>query len=220
MRSAARLLTMSCIAFLTGCDLAPKYSPPVVATPPMFKEATVTPTEYKNAGQWEKATPGDTTPAGPWWEAFGDPVLTTLEAQVDTGNQTLAATLAIYDQARAYANEAEAGLLPAVGVGGTVTNNKQSLQRPLRRRTEPNYYGNDTLNGYASYEVDIFGRIRDLVAAGQAAAQASSADLAAVSLGLHIELANDYAALRELDQEIQLYSATIVAYQSASASLA
>jgi NodT family efflux transporter outer membrane factor (OMF) lipoprotein len=212
MRFAERLLSAGCVIALAGCNLAPAYSPPTVQIPPAFKEATVTPAEYKNAGPWQPAQPADAEPHGPWWEAFGDPELTRLESQVDSGNQTLAASLAVYDQARAYAQEAEAGLLPGIGIGGGLTNNKQSAQRPLRSRTQPNYYGADTIDGQATFEVDVWGRVRDLVAAGKAQAQASDADLEAVRLSLHIQLANDYALLRGLDEQIRLLSDTVSSY--------
>ena len=215
MRPATRLLTAGCVVLLAGCDLAPPYSPPTVDMPAAFKEAAVTPAEYKSAAPWQPAQPADAAPRGPWWEAFGDPELSRLEAQVDTGNQTLAATLAVYDQARAYAQEAEAGLFPFVGLGATVSNNKQSSQRPLRSATQPNYYGADTIDAQASYEVDIWGRVRNLVAAGKAQAQASDADLEAVRLSLHIELADDYAALRGLDEQIRLLTDTVSSYARA-----
>jgi NodT family efflux transporter outer membrane factor (OMF) lipoprotein len=216
MRRYACLLATSYLALLAGCDLAPSYTPPAVDTPVAFKEA-VTPVANRNAGPWQPAKPADDAPHGPWWEAYGDAELNRLESQVDTGNQTLAAAVANYDRARAFAQEAESGLLPFVGVGGLATTNKQSLERPLRSKSQPNYYGADIADGQVSYEVDIWGRVRDLVAAGKAQAQASAADLEGVRLSLHIQLANDYAALRGLDEQIRLLSDTVTSYTRALA---
>jgi len=194
-----------CAFVLFGCDFAPAYHAPVTAIPARFKEA----------GPWQPAQPADTAPRGPWWEAYGDAELNSLESQVNAGNQTLAAAVAAYDQARAYAQEAEAGLFPTIGLGGAISTNRQSNARPLRSAGQPSYYGANTLDAQANFELDIWGRVRDFVAAGKAEAQASSADLAAVRLSLHAELADDYVTLRGLDAEIALLNNTVDAYGKA-----
>jgi NodT family efflux transporter outer membrane factor (OMF) lipoprotein len=190
---------------LAGCDLAPDYTPPVVAVPATYTEA----------GDWQKAEPLDALPRGPWWEAYQDPELDRLEERIDAGNPTLAAEAAIYDQARAFAQEAESGLFPVVGLGGTISENRQSKRRPLRSANQPTYYGANTIDAQAGFEVDLWGRIHDLVQAGKAQAQAGSADLEAVRLSLHAELASDYLTLRGLDEEIALLQSTTDNYRRA-----
>ncbi len=192
---------------LGGCNLAPPYKPPTI----------VIPASYKEAGPWQPARPADELPRGPWWELYGDPELNRLEAQVDPANPTLAAAVATYDQARAFAGEAEAGLFPQIGVGGSITNNKQSAHRPLRSSNQPTYYGANTIQGSASFELDFWGRVRNLAASGRAKAQASAADLETVRLSLHAELANDYVTIRGLDEQIKLLQDTIAAYRQAQA---
>lgn len=212
----ARLFLAWCAIALAGCDLAPAYTPPTVTVPNAFKEEVVAkPGRQPKTGPWQSAQPADAAPRGPWWEAYRDPELNRLEAQVDVANQTLAATVAVYDQARAFAQEAEAGLYPTVGVGGTITTNKQSTRRPLRSANQPNYYGANTIGAQANYEVDVWGRVRDFVAAGKASAQASAADLELLRLSLHAELANDYVTLRGLDEQIRLLNDTVTAYRRA-----
>jgi NodT family efflux transporter outer membrane factor (OMF) lipoprotein len=198
---------------LAGCDFAPPYHPPTVAVPPAFKEAIVA--KPAKAGPWRPAEPADAAPRGAWWEVFRNPELDQLEPQVDISNQTLAQTLAVYNQARAFAQEAEAGLYPTVGIGGTISTNKQSAHRPLRSANQPNYFGANTIDAQASYEVDVWGRIRDFVAAGKAAAQASAADLEEARLSLHAELANDYVTLRGLDEQITVLNHAVTAYGQA-----
>lgn len=190
----------ACMLTLAGCDFAPPYHPPAVAVPTAFKEAVVV--KPVKAGPWRPAQPADAVPRGPWWELYNNAELNQLEPQVDISNQTLAQTLAVYNQARAFAQEAEAGLYPTVGVGGTISTNKQSAHRPLRSANQPDYYGANTIDAQANYEVDVWGRVRDYVAAGKASAQASAADLEEVRLSLHAELANDYVTLRGLDEQI------------------
>ena len=212
----ARLFLAGCAIALAGCDLAPAYTPPAVTVPNAFKEEVAAkPGRQPKTGPWQPAQPLDASPRGPWWEAYRDPELDRLEAQVDVANQTLAATVAVYDQARAFAQEAEAGLYPTVGVGETITTNKQSTRRPLRSANQPNYYGANTIAAQANYEVDVWGRVRDFVAAGKASAQASAADMELLRLSLHAELANDYVTLRGLDEQIRLLNDTVSAYRRA-----
>jgi NodT family efflux transporter outer membrane factor (OMF) lipoprotein len=211
------VIVAGCMAALAGCDLAPPYHPPVVSVPAAFKEIADKPTEHGRTGPWQPARPSDTAPRGPWWEVYDDPELNRLEAQIEVGNQTLAATLAVYNQARAFAQEAEAGLYPTVGIGGTISTNKQSSHRPLRSPNQPSYYGANTIEGQANYELDVWGRVRDFVAAGKAAAQASDADLEEIRLSLHAELADDYVTLRGLDEQVRLLQDTVNAYERALA---
>jgi NodT family efflux transporter outer membrane factor (OMF) lipoprotein len=193
------------LVILAACNLAPAYHPPVVPTPPTFKEA----------GPWTEAAPADRLRRGAWWTLFADPTLTDLEGRIEGANPTLGEAVARYDQARAFADEAAAGLYPFVGAGAQITTNRQSANRPLRSPNQPTYYGGDTVGGGISYDLDLWGRIRNLAAAGKAEAQASAGDLESIRLSLEAELADDYVRLRGLDAEAALLSDTVAAYQRA-----
>jgi NodT family efflux transporter outer membrane factor (OMF) lipoprotein len=176
-----------------------------------------TPVAYKEAGPWQPAKPSDDLPRRDWWRDYGDPTLNTLEGQIDAGNPDLAASVARYDEARAYTAEASASFLPFVDLGGSATQNRQSAKRPLRSPNQPNQYGANTIDMQVSYELDFWGRIRNSVAAGEATAQARAADVETVRLSLHAELANDYVALRGLDAELKLLADTENTYRRAQA---
>jgi NodT family efflux transporter outer membrane factor (OMF) lipoprotein len=201
----ATALASICAAGLAGCNLAPPYVVPNLTVP----------TAYKEAGVWTDAQPGDSLSKGVWWTRFGDPTLNSLEGQVETANPTLAAALAAYDQARAFAAEARSSFLPTITTGDFTTYNRQSDERPLRGSGQPDEYANNTVGGVIAYEFDFWGRVRNLVAAGEAQAQASAADLATARLSLHAELANDYLQLRGLDAQSTLLVNTVDAYQKA-----
>src|SRR5580658_2487362 len=96
-------------SLLAGCAVGPNYHRPDAAAPTAFKEA---------AG-WKAAAPGDTLPRGAWWEAFQDPVLNGLEAQVATSNQTLQQAAANYEEARQLARADRGQLLPEISLGGS-----------------------------------------------------------------------------------------------------
>ena len=195
-------LSLLALTALSGCSLAPDYKPPAIATP----------VAYKEAGPWVPAEPSDDLPRRDWWKDFGDPALDGLEAQIDGANPDLAASVARYDQARAYVSEVDAAMLPTVDLSGSATQNRQSAKRPLRSPNQPNQYGANTIGLQASYEIDFWGQIRNAVAAGEATAQARAADMETVRLGLHAELAGDYVALRGLDAELKLLTDTEAAY--------
>jgi outer membrane protein, multidrug efflux system len=190
---------------LAACDLAPAYHPPVVELPAQFKEA----------GNWQLARPSDAEPHGEWWLNFNDQLLDELEPQVETANPDLAAALANYLQSQDYVLQAQSAFYPHIGQDETFSGNKQSANRPLRGAGEPTYYGANTMEAEAGYEVDLWGRIRDKVRAAQAQAQASDADLQSVRLSLQAELARDYVSLRGLDQEAKLLRDTVKAYKLA-----
>lgn len=200
----ARSLVATCAAlFLGGCDLAPNYEPPTVALTARFKEAPA-------------ASEAPLDASGLWWRSFSDRKLDDLEAQVDAANPDLAAALAANDRARAFAAAAQAGLYPEVDAGSSLSYNKQSNNRPLRSKNQPTYYGANQLGAeVASYEVDFWGRVRDLVKAANADAQASADALAQARLELHAELATAYIRLRGLDAQSRLLSDTIANYRSA-----
>ena len=69
--------------------------------PDYVRPTAPTPAAYKEAEGWKVAQPADDVPRGEWWEAFNDPELNALEAQVDVSNQTIAAAEARVRQATA-----------------------------------------------------------------------------------------------------------------------
>ncbi len=205
MRSARLAILASAAALaLAGCSFAPAYTPLTLATPPAFKEV----------GPWTPASPGDAAPRGDWWSIYGDATLNGLEQRIETGNPDLAVALARYDEARALAAQARAAQFPELDASGSATANKQSQNRPLRVGGE-SQYDNDIIGGTVSYELDLWGRVRNLVAQGKAEAQASEADTASVRLSLEAQLADAYLNLRGLDAQAKLLADTTDAYTRA-----
>src|SRR5580692_2224663 len=186
---------------LGGCDFAPRYAPPSDATPSKFKDAS--------AG-------GRTLPAsGERWHRFHDRTLDDLQARVDAANPDLAAAVAANDAAGERANAALSAAYPQVDAVPHFLANKQSANRPLRSSNQPTYYGDNLIGAQTSYEIDIWGRVRDLVASANATAEASADALADARLELHAELARDYVNLRGFDDQAKLVSDTIGIYRSA-----
>jgi multidrug efflux system outer membrane protein len=186
---------------LGGCDFAPRYTPPSVATPSKFKD--------------EPAGDGTLPASGEWWLSFKDRTLNDLQAQVDAANPDLAAAVAANDAAVARANAALSAAYPQIDAVPHFLANKQSANRPLRSPNQPTYYGDNLIGAQTSYEIDIWGRVRDLVNSANANAEASADALADARLELHAELARDYVNLRGFDEQAKLFADTITIYRSA-----
>jgi NodT family efflux transporter outer membrane factor (OMF) lipoprotein len=188
-----------------GCTVGPKYVRPTTEVPPDYKEAS------KN---WKTAQPSDAMAKGKWWEIYNDPRLNSLEEQVTASNQTLKAAQATFAQARAAISVARAPFYPTVNAGVLgahyTTSGNSALYSSLN-----SHYQDYQVPFNASWEPDLWGRVRRTVEASRSEAQASAADLANVDLSLHAELAQDYFELRGLDSQKQLLDSTVSAYEEA-----
>src|SRR5450631_1049192 len=188
-----------------ACSLAPPLKTPVVPTADAYKEM----------GPWTRAEPGDRLPRDSWWTLYDSAELDELQKRLIDGNPTLAASLANYEQARALADQARAGLFPTLGLSAGVARNRDSLNRPLRLSTAPAYYDSNSLGGSVSYELDLWGQIRNEVAAGKANAAAAAADLENARLSLIAQLVDDYIQVRSLDRDSAILAETVQAYARA-----
>lgn len=189
---------------LGACSVAPPYHVPTTPAPAAFKEAT----------GWQAAGSAPLLP-GAWWTAFGDPVLTDLEGRIEAGNLTLAAAAARYEQARGLLRQTRGSLFPEIDLGAAAGRDRVSAERPLTSGS-PATYNLGQVGASVAYEVDLFGRVRNSVAAAGDAAQASAADVAAVRLGLQAQLATAYFDMRGLDARIVLLRQTVDAYARAN----
>jgi len=190
---------------LSACSLAPPLKTPVIPTADAYKELA----------PWTRAEPADRLPRDSWWTLYDNAELGELEKRLIAGNPTLAAALANYAHAKALADQARAGLLPTLAVSGGVGRNRESINAPLRGPTTPTYYNDNLVGGSVSYELDLWGQIRNEVAAGEANAAAAAADLEYARLSLIAQLAQDYIELRSLDRDSAILDQTIGAYARA-----
>lgn len=201
------------VLLLSGCMVGPKYSRPSTPMAPAFKEA---PADAQQTDGWGLAHPGDQNPRGPWWTIYGDPQLNALEQQVDGANQTLKVAEANYRQARAAISYNRSFEAPTVSVDPGISTVRDSANQPYFLSTKANNGSGDMiLPAEASWEIDLWGRIRRSVTAAREQAQASAADVAAVQLSLHSQLALDYFELRSADAQKRLLDDTVQAYSKA-----
>ena len=192
---ARHLLALAAAVLLAGCAVSPTYEVPTAAAPQTFKEA---------AG-WQPAVPADTLERGPWWTLFGDAQLNQLADSIEVSNQNVAAAIASYEQARALVREQRASLFPTVNLTGSGARSGGGGEQ----QTNNNF---KAAIG-ASWEPDVWGKLRAGVTGADASAAASAADLAAARLSAQGELAINYFSLRQSDAQIALLNATIDGYK-------
>lgn len=205
------LSTLAFTALCAGCSLVPPYERPAVSVPASFKEEP----------GWRPAAPADDVSRGEWWTLLGDAKLDALEKQVLVSNQNLAAATAAYDQARALVQEQRAALLPVIDLQAGATRTGSNDENSTLSTTGDSFSSTArpgkrfTTSVGASWEVDVFGRLRASVSQAGASAQASAADLANATLAAQGELALNYVQLRALDAQSDILTATIAAYERA-----
>jgi NodT family efflux transporter outer membrane factor (OMF) lipoprotein len=183
-----------------ACTVGPDYKRP----------STVAPAIYKEWSGWKVAQPKDEALRGAWWELFQDPRLNALAELVDISNQTLAAAEAQVRQARAAVQAARASYFPTLSVSPDVTRARSSANVANTKSTTVTQYN---LPMDASWELDLWGRVRRTVESQRATAQASVADLESLRLSAQATLAQSYFALRIQDAQRQLLEATVATYQ-------
>jgi NodT family efflux transporter outer membrane factor (OMF) lipoprotein len=208
-----KLVLFACLLALTlvSCSVGPQYAKPTVPAAPAFSEQP--PAQFEASPGWKSAQPSDAMLKGKWWEIFDEPELNALEEQVAPANQSLKIAEANYREARANIQFQRSFRFPTVGVQPSITGNRVSTNNPTGDRGLD--YGLFTLPISASYDADLWGRIRKSIEAAREQTQASAADLENVKLELQTELASYYFTIRGLDSQKRLLDDTVVAYQKA-----
>jgi len=205
LKLSSALVSITALS-VAGCSFVAPYKPPIVI--PSHDAWSIHP--------WEEAKPADDIPRGDWWKLFGDTTLNELQKKVERNSPSLGAALARYDQATAFVTQLRAAQVPSVDSVISSTKDKQSADRPSRANVglvQRGLYNANTVGLLAHYELDLWGRVRNTVAAGEASAQASAADLENTRLSLHALLAEDYIKLRNVDAQTRLLSDTIQGYE-------
>lgn len=210
MNSGALAAIVGLAAALTAaCAVGPRYAVPPVPVPAAYKEVDAAGTDLMRP-----AAPGDQAPRQGWWELFNDSRLNDLEAKLLQGNVTIAEAAARVDQARAVLRQDKALYAPVVTGTASATRARSSAvtdQRPAAQTL------NDlSIGASATWEPDLWGRIRQTVASGTASAQAAIGDRESIGLSASAELAADYFQLRAFDGELSLLDRTIDSYGRAA----
>jgi NodT family efflux transporter outer membrane factor (OMF) lipoprotein len=192
---------LSLLVFTEGCSVGPNYRRPSASVPTVYKE-------FKG---WKIADPNDTINRGAWWSIYRDPTLDSLERQINISNQTLKQDEAAYEEARAEVREQQSSFFPSLAVTPQIQRQKSgggSISSGGRGAIT-----SYSLEGTATWEPDVWGKIRRGVESSVANAQASAAQLAAARLSAQSLLATDYFELRSADSLKKLLDNTVKSFQ-------
>ncbi len=153
---------------------------------------------------WSAAGAGGVaTPLVQWWERLGDPELTALISEALAANTSVRSAQAALQQSRALVDVQTAGTLPRLGASGSAQRSRASGST-----------GNSFSAGFdASWEPDVFGRLRAGVNASEADARVAQASLADVQVSLAAEVAVNYIELRGLQQRLQIARSNLASQQ-------
>jgi NodT family efflux transporter outer membrane factor (OMF) lipoprotein len=192
---------LACASLLSACTIGPDYIQPSAPTPAVFKERQ----------GWHVTNPSDASDRGAWWEIFKDSELNRLMVQVEISNQTVVQQEAAYRQAVAVIREAQASFFPTVTTSYSATgaHNGAAVSGIGRSTTSVTY--NPVAN--ATWDLDVWGKIRRTVEANSAAAQVSAADLANAKLSEQAALATAYYNMRAAEALKILLDETAKSYQ-------
>jgi NodT family efflux transporter outer membrane factor (OMF) lipoprotein len=187
--------------FCTACRIGPRYQRPVAPAPVALKEMATN-------DQWKMATPSDALIKGKWWEIFGDSQLNGLEELVSIQNQNVKQAEAQYREARALVAANHANYYPTIGINPAYTATDAGSNSGRVGGTGQSF----TLPGVATWEPDLWGRVRLSVQNASANAQVSAADLVNLQLSEQALLATDYFSLAAQDMQQTILQTTIEAY--------
>jgi outer membrane protein, multidrug efflux system len=184
---------------LAGCTLGPNYQRPAVQAPKAF--------QYEPQ---DAARTADTL----WWRQFQDPVLDSLIDEALQHNSNVQIAAASVEQAAAVLTQARSQFFPAVGYGAG--GQRARSVEPAFAALIPNYP--NPANAYqaalqASWEVDLWGRIRRQSEAAYANVLASDEARRGVILSLVAQVAGSYLQLRGLDEQLEVAQKTLGTYK-------
>ncbi len=176
-------------ALLAGCaGLNPDYTRPAVDLPQAWRDAPAEGVRAQDA---------------PWWKVYGDPVLDRLIDEALANNASVMLALARVDEARAALGATSAEQLPYVTAGANRNRTRLSQRgaTPLPPGFDPEH--NDTrVSADVSYEIDLWGRLRNATQAARAELLATEAARETVRIALTSDVAQGYFALRALDAQL------------------
>ncbi|HMF65107.1 MAG TPA: efflux transporter outer membrane subunit [Edaphobacter sp.] len=214
LRLHAAISSAIAMLLLTGCRVGPKYQVPpatVQAPPVSYKES---PTQFADTDGWKVAQPQDAMLHGRWWGVYNDPELNALEDQLNINNQNIKQFFENFMEARNLVVQARAQLYPTLATSPSYQRSRTSSN--LTNSSSANTGRQSSIGDLsfsASWEPDLWGKVRNTIREQQYNAQLSAADLENERLTEQASLAIFFFELRGQDALIEIFQNTITADQ-------
>ncbi len=193
-----RLIVLSIVLLITGCTVGPDYVKPEIDVPPAFNNGDQSAQQTANIA---------------WWKQFQDPTLDALIAEALDNNRDIKIAAANIEQSAAVLTQSRSPLYPQVGYGGSGTRERASETDASRLYSVlPNPRTAYQTLASASWELDLWGRIRRLSEAAQADLLATEAAWQGVILSLVSSVVTSYIQLLGLDEQFRVAERTLAAY--------
>lgn len=188
-----------------GCAVGPDYQRPTIHAPSQFRNGA-------------DGVSTNSLAELPWWDLYRDPVLSSLIRTALTNNHDLRIAVARVEQARSVASQAKAQLLPQVGYQGDLSRGRNEfLGNPNPAGPRGAHTGDAVFAALgASWEVDLWGRIRRLNESARASFLASEEARRGVQLSLVAQVAQAYFELLELDSRLEIAKRTTESFQESA----
>jgi multidrug efflux system outer membrane protein len=177
-----------------GCTVGPDYARPAVDTPSAWR------IDYPKAAEVANTK---------WWEQFGDPVLNDLIETALRENRDVRIAAARVDQFAGALVATRSQLYPQIGYGADASRFRSSRLGvpPVPEPADP-YFTLYQASLGASWQLDLFGRVRRLTEAAQAQVYASEQAQRGVVLTVVANVATTYITLRAFDRQREIAQAT------------
>lgn len=199
MRIRLLLVSLGAVCLLAGCMLGPDYRTP----------DTVLPADWRGAAG---AAGEDMTN---WWRIFNDPLLSDLIEQAKAGNRDVYQAQARVLEARFRSRLAGANLLPTASMAMSASQTGSSKAAGISAGTTGIGNTNELFSHAvdASWELDLFGKLRRGLEAAEATEQAAQEDLRDVLVSLCAEVALNYVDLRKQQNQLTITETNLVSQQ-------
>jgi multidrug efflux system outer membrane protein len=178
---------------LSACMVGPDYRRPEVEVPVAWRLGATEAGEFSNIA---------------WWDQFQDPVLSDLVRTALANNKDLEIATANVDQAAAQYGIVHSAEFPQLSAGATAERQRLSKTTALGSGTGRGQFNDFGVNLSASFELDVWGRLRRATESARASLLASQQGRGTVVLTVVATVASGYIQLRSLDRQLEIAQRT------------
>ncbi len=195
-------ITVIISVLISGCMIGPDYLRPKTDVPQAFRNN-------------DANLPKSNNEAG-WWKQFQDPVLDALILEGLEKNKSIGIAAANIEQAAAILTQTRSPLFPQGGYSGAAARQRNSESgNPQLYQFIPNPQSSYQTLASASWEIDLWGRIRRLSEAARADLLATEEARSGVAISLVSSIATSYIQLIALDEQLSIARRTLATYREA-----